>query len=65
VSYYYLEQGQKLCIENLSKPFPHSWDAEQAARALKKRTGKQYTILEISRQGSTQDSGEVWEGKGW
>jgi hypothetical protein len=65
MSYYYLEQGQKLCIENLSRPFTFCHKAEEEAKALKRRTGKQYTILEISRRGSTQESGEVWEGKGW
>jgi len=65
MSYYYLEQGQKLCVENLSKPFEFCHKAMEEAKSLKKRTGKQYTILEVSRRGSTQESGEVWEGRGW
>jgi hypothetical protein len=65
VSYYYLEQGQKLCIENLSKPFQFWHKAEEEAKSLKRRNGKQYTILEIRRVSTTQEHDELLEGKGW
>lgn len=63
--YYILEQGKPLAEVDTGRPFKDSFEALAEAKALKKRKGRQYSVIEIRQWHTTQELGEILEGKGW